>query len=420
MRSFILLDCNNFFVSCERVFNPSLEGRPVIVLSSNDGCIVARSSEAKQLGLKMGDPFFKIREFCRMHQVVALSSNFSLYADLSQRVMQILSEIAPEIEIYSIDEAFMLCPDTIQKEELIAFCSDIRTKVRKWVGIPTSIGIGPTKTLAKVANSLAKKDKIRGVISLCFEPLRCKVLRSYPVEDVWGIGYKLSSRLHSMGIRTVEDFCAMDLSHVRNLFGVVGERIFWELKGISSLELEQATPQKTITCSRSFGQPITHLTTLSEALSTFVNIACLKLRKQGSHTKSITVFVEYGSFQEGGRLSNSTTMSLSSPTSDTPTVISAAKNCLQSLFCEGLSYNKCGIILSNLVSETHWIPDFFLKKEDPRKKHVMQTYDRLNAQFNKNTLFYAAMGMNPLWETRRDNRSPSYTSSWSELAIAKA
>jgi DNA polymerase V len=418
MRHFALLDCNNFYVSCERVFDPSLERRPVIVLSNNDGCVISRSQEAKQLGIKMGEPFFRIKEFCRIHQVVVLSSNYSLYGNLSQRVMRILSEMAPEIEIYSIDEAFMLFPADIDEEGLLSYCTNIRKAIWQWIGIPISIGIGPTKTLAKAANNLAKKERSKGIVSLYSESFRQEVLQSYPIGEVWGIGTGLTSCLHSRGIRTVEDFCAMPSSYVRKIIGVVGERIFWELKGVSCLKLEEAAPKKSIICSRSFGQPITNLATLSEALSTFVNSACMKLREQGSCARAITIFAQYGNFQEG-RLSNSATASLAPATNDTSTVITAAKRLLQRLFCEGLSYRKCGIILLDLIPEAHIAPDFF-EESNPRKKLLMRTFDMINVQFGKNSLFFAAMGTNPQWTTRRGNHSPCYTSNWNELAIAKA
>lgn len=419
MGSFALLDCNNFYVSCERVFDPSLEKRAVIVLSNNDGCIISRSQEAKQLGLKMGEPFFQVKDFCHIHEIAVLSSNYSLYGNLSERVMHILSEMAPEIEIYSIDEAFMFFPSDMKEKDLFSYCEEIRKKVRKWVGIPTSIGIAPTKTLAKVANSLAKKDRAKGVVSLCCKSFRKEVLLSYPVEEVWGIGRRLASRLHNIGIRTVESFCAMDSIRVRKMMGVVGERLFWELKGMSCLSLEDAVAKKSITCSRSFGQPVRDLITLSEALATFVNTACLKLRQQKSYATAITVFVECGKFQAGTRLCNSITVSLVIETNDTPTIISAAKGCLEHLFCEGLSYKKCGIILLDLVPETQVMQHLFIK-ENPKKLHLMRTFDKINARFGRDTLVYAAMGINPKWKARRDNHSPCYTSDWNELAVARA
>lgn len=421
MKYFALIDCNNFYASCERVFNPFLEGKPIVVLSNNDGCVVARSQEAKKLGIAMGDPFFKIKDFCRQNKVIAFSSNYALYGDLSQRVMNIASSMAPEIEIYSIDEAFLSYPESIPKEEVVKGCLEIRQTVKKWVGIPTSIGLAPTKTLAKVANDLAKKDRTKGFFNLCSAETQAIILRDYPVEDVWGIGRGLKARLNAMGIYTAAQFREMEPTHVRKKMGVVGERMLWELRGISCLQLEESQPRKSITCSRSFGKAVTEFDQLAEALSTYVSTACVKLRKQDSCAQVICVFVEaYANFQTGGRTVCHMNKALDMPTNDTSTVITAAKHCLKYLFKQGERYKKCGIILHDLIAVNNVIPDLFLGGLDEKRQRLLETVDVLNTRFGKNTIFYGAMGVDPQWKMRHENRSRQYTTSWDELAIARA
>lgn len=421
MQYFVLVDCNNFYASCERMFNPRLEGRPVIVLSNNDGCIVARSQEAKKLGLKMGEPFFKIKDFCSQHRVAVFSSNYALYGDLSQRVMQVLADRSPDIEIYSIDEAFLTYPETMPEEILVAQCLETRCIVKKWVGIPTSIGLAPTKTLAKVANDLAKKDRTKGFFNLCSPAVQQAILKDYPVGDVWGIGGGLQTRLNAIGIHTAAQFREMEPAFVRKKMGVVGERMLWELRGISCLPLEKMQPRKSITCSRSFGRAISKPEQLAEALATYVNTACIKLRKQNCCAQALCVYLEpVFNFETGSRCPCSITKAFTVPTNDTPQIISAAKHCLKYLFKEGVRYKKCGILLLDLIAENNIIPDLFLGGLDPKRQQVLQTVDALNARFGKNTLFYGAMGTDPQWKMRSDRRSRHYTTSWEELALARA
>lgn len=419
MSHFVLFDCNNFYVSCERLFDPRLEGRPTIVLSNNDGCVVARSQEAKSLGIKMGEPFFKIRDFCRHRNVHVFSSNYRLYGDLSQRVMCILSEVAPDIEIYSIDEAFLTFSN-IGQRALVEQCTEIRGLIKKWVGIPTSAGIAPSKTLAKIANDLAKKSP-HGVFDLTSPEIQHQVLEKTPVGDVWGIGSNLSLKLNRLGIYTALEFREADPSFIRSHMGVVGERVLWELRGVSCLPLEDAKAKKSITCSRSFGRTITEASELAEALSTYVNTACLKMREQNSCTKAICIFLEaILDPQTGTRRHFSTIIPFSIATNDTPQIISAAKYGLTHLFCKSQRYKKCGVILLDLMPEETVLPDLFLPPLDPKRRHLMKTVDALNARFGKNTLFYGAMGTNPQWKMRSDKCSRHFTTSWSSLAIAKA
>jgi DNA polymerase V len=422
MDYFVLVDCNNFYVSCERLFNPRLEARAVIVLSNNDGCVVARSREAKQLGIPMGAPFFKIRDVCRHQNILVYSSNYALYGDLSQRVMQILTEMSPEIQIYSIDEAFLKFSGSTPPEEMRAHCVSIRKKIKKWVGIPTSIGIAPTKTLAKVANDLAKKDTVHGVFDLSSPEVQLKILKDYPIEEVWGIGSRLKVKLQSWGIYTAGEFREADPVFIRRKLGVVGERMLWELRGISCLPLElERAPKQSITCSRSFGQAVTEQEGLEEALATYMASACVRLREEGSCAQALCVFVEaYLDAKAGTRQTFSTAIDLPFPTHDTPVLIHIAKQCLKKIFRVGHRYKKCGVILLDLIAQERIAPDLFTGNVDPKRERVAGIVDALNAHLGKNTLFYGAMGIDPSWKMRSQKRSSGFTSAWETLAKVKA
>lgn len=419
MSCYALLDCNNFYVSCERLFKPELMNRPVVVLSNNDGCVVARSQEAKDLGIKMGDPFFKIRDFCTFHKVVSYSSNYELYADLSQRVMEIATEMAPEAEVYSIDEVFLRYPG-IPPHEVEEAATALRARMKRWVGLPTSIGIAPTKTLAKVANYKAKRD-VKGVFNICDPQVREKILNVLPVEEVWGIGGSNRDKLRSMGVRTAGDFARMDPLAVRRAMGVVGERMLWELRGVACLTLDTPEPRQSITCSRSFGKQVDTIEELSEALATFTNSACIRLREQRGCTQAICIFAE--SLLDpltGRRRHNSAAVNLPMATNDTPFIITHAKAALRSLFRPDYKYKKCGILLLDIVPEEHVAPDLFHAAQDPARSHLMHTFDAMNSRFGKHTLTFAAMGTKQEWRMRSDRCSRHYTTSWSDLATAKA
>lgn len=425
MTHYILVDCNNFYASCERLFNPRLEGCPLIVLSNNDGCVVARSQEAKKLGIAMGEPFFKIRELCCKSGVAVFSSNYQLYGDLSQRVMQLLAEMAPGIQVYSIDEAFLTFPKSMAIEEVRARCAEIRSTIRRWVGIPTSLGIAPTKTLAKVANELAKKDRTRGIFDLSDLKVQEEMLASFAVGDIWGVGGRSEKKLKMMGIDTAWKLRQACPSAIRRKMGVVGERIVLELNGISCLPLTDVQPKKSIASSRSFGKKVDNLQELSEALSTYVANACLKLRQQSHATQALSVYLEaIVDPEKGTRQHYSTTLPLPLPMNDTPRLIEAANWCLKKLYRKGERYKKCGVILLDLLPEKEIIPDLF-DRLDPKRRRLAETVDALNARLGRNTLFYAAMGVYPKgaapqWKTRSDRRSRRYTTCWEELAIVKA
>ena len=405
----VLADCNNFFVSCEKVFNPSLEGLPVIVLSNNDGCVVSRSNEAKAIGIKMGDPYFQIKDFCIRHNVAVFSSNFQLYRDLSNRVMSVLSSIGADIEIYSVDEAFLL----IEPEEIYQKCIGLRKKVKQWVGIPISLGIAQTKTLAKVASSVAKKSD-SGVFDISNPEIQKEILQKYPIGDVWGIGARLSQALKSMGVRTALEFRNMDPPIVRKKMGVVGERMLWELRGLSCNHLEGPRPKKSITVSRSFGKVIEKEAELAEALSTFVSSASEKLRLQKSTASGISIFLGDGLnlYEEKEILDRST--------SDTSEIITIAKKLLSKIFIVNIRYKKCGVVLFDISPESVVSNDLFLPKENPKRKALMKTVDLLNERFGKNSLFFGAMGTKPKWNSRKNELSDHNTIEWDHLPIVKA
>lgn len=418
MSWFILIDCNNFYASCERVFNPRLEGRPLVVLSNNDGCVIARSQEAKQLGIKMGEPYFKIKNLCAYRQVAIYSSNYALYGDLSQRVMDILSEMAPELEVYSIDEAFLKFPDHLSGEQISQIALEIQQRIRKWVGLPTSLGIASTKTLAKAANAFAKKNRT-GIF--LFETAHLQEnLENFPIGDVWGIGRRLQEKLYSLGVRTAWDFSQNDPQQIRRKMGVVGERMVWELRGVSCLFLEAPTSKKSIACSRSFGKPVTAKEELAEALSTFAVTVCRKLRRQAHGAQAVCIYLEaFSSDRLAANRYFSTVIRFPVATQDTTYVIQAAKHALENLYRSNEVYKKCGVILLDLLPAQTIVPDLFFE-ENPKKMALMHIVDSLNTHFGKNTLFFGAMGVSPKWKGRSERCSNHYTTDWNELALVKA
>lgn len=412
---FLLLDCNNFYVSCERVFNPKLENRPVVVLSNNDGCVIARSEEAKQLGIEMGEPYFKIKDLCAYQNVAIYSSNYQLYADLSQRVMEILAKQTCELEVYSIDEAFLKFPECFSEDSIIKKAETMRKMLRKWIGLPVSIGIAHTKTLAKLANSIAKKLS-EGLFYL--KNLDDQNILEFPIEKVWGIGRRWTEKLHTLDVRTIGDFVKKDSAQIRSKMGVVGERIFFELYGVNCLSLEEPASKQSITCSRSFGKPVAQKVELLEALATFSAIACQKLRKQKCCTQALCIYLET-TFRNGFQSHFNQIVHFSFATQDTMQVIAGAKEALQQIYRPKELYKKCGVILLDLILEKKIMPDLFLKPLDTKREALMHTIDALNHQFGKNSVFFGAMGINPEWKARCDRRSKHYTTNWNDLAWAK-
>ena len=415
---YALLDCNNFYYSCECVFNPSLRGRPGIVLSNNDGCAVARSNEAKALGIAMGAPLHEIQDLVRQHNIAVFSSNYQLYGDMSSRVMEVVRSFCPDIEVYSIDEAFLRL-DGFADRDLTKFCQDIRQTVLQWTGIPVSIGIAPTKTLAKIANHIAKKRTTTGVFEMLDSSLRTQILKEWPVEELWGVGRKWSIALRMMGIGTAWQFLNADIRMIRKRFSVVGERIARELQGISCLQLEAVKPKQQIICSRSFGQLLRKIQPIEEAVANFAARGGEKLRMQESVAQGIQVFITTNRFRmQDVQYANSALITFAVPTNDTAQLIKAAKEGLKAIFRPGYNYKKAGIMLMDIMPATKQQGHLFIPaslEEDSRRSKLMAAVDKLNLQMGKNTVFLAAQGTKQGWQPRSDLRSPRYTTQWTEL-----
>jgi len=420
-----LVDGNCFFVSCERIFRPSLKKKPVIVLSNNDGCAVARSDEAKALGIKMGTPWFKIKHLADSHGLVALSSNFALYGDMSDRMMQIIGRFSPLQEIYSIDECFISLDGF--NTNLAEYGKSIKETVYKEIGIPTCVGIGKTKTLAKLANHFAKKQKQwNGVCDLTaltrYEI--ASLMNQTPTREVWGIGRQLDKKLDSMGIQTVFDLVKLDPAKAHKAFSILMADTILELRGIERITLNLApAPKQEIMSSRSFGNPITSFSDLSDILSELCTKASTKLRKQNSIAKRLMIFIGTSTFRKCQQYQNSRIVQLSHPTSSTTRVINTALQALNVIFKDNIQYSKAGIMLMDLVPAQSCQGELFDEiAESPKSDSLMAVMDKLNAQYGKNTLKVASMGNHDTegWYTKQERKTPAYTTDWRELLIVKA
>lgn len=414
---FGLVDCNSFYCSCERVFDPSLNNKPIIVLSNNDGCAVSRTDEAKALGIEMGAVYFKIKDLIRKHDVKVFSSNYTLYGDMSQRVMQILSTFVPEMEVYSIDEAFLSFAgmNTINLNE---YAKLIKDTVFQQTGIPTCVGLGPTKVLAKVANHLAKKNKIKtkGVFNLCDTDFKEKILRDVPVQDVWGIGRQSAKKLKALNIQTAYDLMRSDPEYVRQFLTVVGSRIVEELRGVSCLDLElEVDDRKQIISSRSFGRQIKEISALRESIANHITNAAEKLRQQNLQCGHLTVFIQTNPFKNGPQYSNSAGVKLLNATSVTPKMIGEAMRLLDQVYREGFEYKKAGVILNDLSKNTFIQQDLFGSADRMSELKYMQVIDEINRHHGKGTVKFAACGIDQFWKMLSEMKSPCYTTRWSEI-----
>ena len=423
MAVFALVDCNNFYASCERVFQPALENKPVCILSNNDGCIIARSNEAKALGIKMGDPWHKRKAFCQEHGVAVFSSNYTLYGDMSRRVMLCLQKFTPDVEVYSIDEAFLQL-DGFEYLNLEEYGTTIRRTVYGCTRIPVCIGIGPTKTLAKVANHLAKARQKQGigsgVLDLCDRNVRNVVLPVIAVEDIWGVGRRWGKRLQAMGIHTAAQLRDAEPKAMRQVFSVVMERMVHELRGTSCLGLEDIQAKKNIMSSRSFGRMVTDKGELLEAVSSYAARAAEKLRRQGSRANGLYVFLQTNRYRpRHPQYQNSATCSFVLPTSDTGEIISAARSSINCLYRAGFQYHKCGVMLLDIAPASTVQGDLFHTVDYERSDRLMQVVDRLNARMGRGTVGFAARGIKRSWEMRQELRSPRYTTRWDELVQVK-
>ncbi|RJP20231.1 MAG: Y-family DNA polymerase [Candidatus Omnitrophota bacterium] len=440
-----LADCNNFYVSCERVFNPKLENRPVVVLSNNDGCLVARSNEAKALGLKMGEPFFKVRRLIERAGVKYYSSNYALYADMSQRVMSTLARFTPSIEIYSIDEAFLdfsrmakaelgghrltysppyTDPAQIEspRQSLTDYARMVRATVKKWTGIPVSIGIAETKTLAKIANRFAKRfKKLDGVLDLRNMPDPERVLSQIDVNDVWGIGHRYALRLKIRGIGNAWQLRNADDRWIQKEMGVVGLRLVNELRAIPCLPLDLSPPRKKeIASSRSFGVPVESVTDIKQAVASFVTRAAEKLRKQHSFVCRLTVYLMTNPFKTEPQYYNAFPVCLPTPTASTPELIRYALQGVEAIFRPGFRYKKAGVVLSEFTTDAVIQTNFFDECDRSREIRLMRALDRINTRMGPGTLRFAAVGVHQRWLMRQQYCSPAYTSRWEQLASVHA
>ena len=417
---FALVDCNNFYASCERVFNPVLNVKPVVVMSNNDGCVVARSEEAKAVGVGMGVPIFQIQDKIKAHGIEVFSSNYALYGDMSRRVMQTLSLFTPELEIYSIDEAFLNLAG-FEERNLSEYAQQIRATVRQWTGIPVSIGIAGTKTLAKVANRAVKK-KIAGntgVLDLTALSTHDGLLRQIAVEDVWGIGPSLSRFLKARGIETALALRDADPRWIKQQLGVVPMRTVLELRGIPCIPLELHPPSKKNICvSRGFSRPVETLAELEEAVASYATRAAEKARRGGLHASALTIFVQTNRFRDDPQYNNAASFSLMAATADTQELIQTALRGLRAIYRKGYRYAKAGVLLNDLVDAGHMQTTFFDERDRVRSLRLSNAMDRINADYGAETLHYAATGFSRTWRTKFMRRSPRFTTRWDELPVA--
>ena len=414
---FALADCNNFFASCERVFRPDLQGKPVIVLSSNDGCAIARSNEAKALGIKMGAPFFKIRDLVEKHGVAVFSGNMALYGNMSQRVRWVLEEFAPAVEVYSIDEAFLDLRG-MSNIDFDTYAKEISARCWKMTSIPVSVGIAPTKTLAKIASKLCKQyPKLRGGCYMHRPQDIEKVLRKYPVEDVWGIGRKSAAKLQARYVKTAYDFTQLPEAAVQKMMGITGVRTWKELQGIPCIEFEDGFEAKQSICvSRSFSSEIYDVRELQEQIANFASTMAEKLRKQGSIASEVAVFAYTNRFKENQPQTHSSSLiSFPTPTSEQRTIVAKAVAATQELFKVGYGYKKAGVIATGIMAESEMVQSLFDDTEATEKEHrITSALDAINRAYGDGTLKLAVQGSGRI-KTTSEKQSPHYTTRWSDL-----
>jgi DNA polymerase V len=425
MRAIALIDCNNFYVSCERLFQPKLEGKPVVVLSNNDGCVVSRSQEVKNLGINMAVPWFQLKDIAKRHGIIALSSNYTLYADISNRVMRLLSQYSPNQEVYSIDESFLDLTGMDGMANPTEYAQAMRSTIKQCVGIPACVGIAPSKTLAKLANHVAKKQK--QFHSVCdFTAMTARVLDNLlakiKVGEVWGVGRRSTVRLQQIGITTVLELKYSPAKRVRAEFGVVMERIVAELNGEVCLELDEVTPpRQQIICSRSFGVPVVALEDLEQAVIAYTTRAAEKLRHQHSLAGGIQVYIRTNPHKEKSpQYQQSMLLPLFEPTDDTRFLCRAALSGLQHIYRSGYAYQKAGVMLTEIIAAAARPRTLFDDVATQQKSTaLMDTLDRINRRMGSGTMQLLGEGVRKSWAMRRENVSQRYTTEWDELAIVR-
>ncbi|MBH90891.1 MAG: DNA polymerase V UmuC [Candidatus Marinimicrobia bacterium] len=408
-----LVDCNSFYVSCERLFNPKIQYKPVIVLSNNDGCVISRSNEAKALGIKMGEPYFKVKELITKNQVYIFSSNYALYGDLSRRVMRVLKTFSPNVEIYSIDEAFIDLT-FLDEKSIENYGKEIRSKVLKWTGIPTSVGIASTKTLSKVANHIAKKEKT-GVMYL-YQNIDER-LKKFPVGDIWGVGRQLSKFYIKNGIDNAYKLKTASNTWVKKSTNVLGSRTAMELRGINCIGLQTHEEKRKNCCvSRSFGKKVTDLQKLEEAITTYCLNAAEKIRRDNQVCRGLTVFIRTSPFNNNGKYySNGLTVDLPIATSNSIELVKNAKKALKSIYKPGYYYQKAGIILSKLKDSNGNDINLLTPLLEKKSKELMKAIDYTNMKYGRHTISIANAGINKGWKMRRQHSSGIDTASLNQL-----
>jgi len=418
---FALVDCNNFYASCERAFRPDLNGKPVVVLSNNDGCVIARSNEAKAVGVPMGAPAFEYEELFKKNKVHVFSANFALYGDMSQRVMSILSEYTPDLEIYSIDEAFLKLKG-FEKYNLQTYGEEMQQRVSKWTGIPISIGIAPTKALSKVANRIAKKypKETKSTYIIDSEEKRIKALKWLKVEDIWGIGRQHAKRLKALNINTAYDFTQMTDSWVQKHLSIVGLRLKHDLQGIPTLDFEIVQPKKNIATTRSFEKLYTEFDDLKERVITFAVSCSEKLRRQKSACNAMMVFIHTNGYREDlPQYSRNIVIKLPFPTNSSIELAKFATDGLAKIFKQGYSYKKAGVIVMDFTSEDNIQLNIF-ENSDARHIPLMKSVDRINALFGQQKVKLASQDIKKMWKMRQLKLSPRYTTNLNEIIIVNS
>ena len=416
MHMYALVDCNNFYASCERVFNPNLQGKPIAILSNNDGCVISRSDETKALNLPMGAPIFKWESFCKANNIQVLSSNYPLYGDMSSRVMRILEQFTPDVEVYSIDEAFLQFTG-FENYNFKDYGNQMRQRILKWTGIPTSVGIAPTKALSKVANKIARKfpNETKGVYVIDSEESRIKALKWMSIEDVWGIGYRLAKRLKDKGCKTAYDFTQLSDDWVRKTFSITEWKLKKDLEGNSKILLDEPKNKRAIATTRSFDYTYDDINYIKERVSTFATSCAEKLRKQGSSCHAIVVMLSSDRHKknlEQHRVSKY--ISLPFPTDSSLVISSEAVKAIKEIFKVGIKYKRAGVIVTGLVPNNNYQLDIF-EHENPKHKSLMSAIDYINKKYHADKIKLGSQDLERTWKMRQERLSPKYTTDINDI-----